>query len=77
MIMSNHNQDEITRLLAQRDELRARIDAINADFRRGLDADSEERAIQLENQEVLDGIARAAAEELQRIESRLAALKQH
>lgn len=67
--------DEVTRLTAQRDALRARIDAIRADFRQGLDADSEERAIQLENREVLEGIARAAADELQRVEKRLAELK--
>lgn len=77
MIMSSHNNDEITRLTAQRDELRARIEAINADFRQRLDTDSEERAIQLENREVLEGIAKAAAEDLQRIETRLAELKGH
>lgn len=74
--MSEDNQsDEVTRLIAQRDALRARIDAIRADFRQGLDADSQERAIQLENREVLEGIARAAADELQRVERRLAELK--
>ncbi len=72
---SNTANDEITRLIAQRDELRARIDAINADFRQRLDTDSEERAIQLENREVLEGIANAAAEELARIDKRLAELK--
>lgn len=75
MIMSSHNNDEITRLTTQRDELRARIEAINADFRQRLDTDSEERAIQLENREVLEAIARAATEDLQRIEARLAELK--
>lgn len=77
MIMSSHNNDEITRLTTQRDELRARIEAINADFRQRLDTDSEERAIQLENREVLEGIAKAAAEDLQRIETRLTELKGH
>lgn len=61
-------------LLAKRDELRARIQAIEADYKSGLDADAEERAQQLENAEVLAGIARAAAEELQAIEDRLAGL---
>ncbi len=62
---------ERTKLSTKRDELRARIDKINADYRNGLDADSEERAQQLENAEVLDGIAKAASEELQRIENLL------
>lgn len=60
-------------LLAKRDELRERLEAIRRDVRSGLDADAEERAIQLENAEVLDGIAKATAEELARIEQQLAA----
>jgi len=63
--------DEKTSLLAKRDELKARIEAINRDYRRGLDADSEERAVQLENAEVLDGIAQAAADQLEEIERKL------
>jgi RNA polymerase-binding transcription factor DksA len=63
------------KLIEERDRLRARLDAIRADIRQGLDADSEERAIQLENREVLDGIARATTEELARIERRLQELK--
>lgn len=66
---------EKARLLVRRDELRARLESIRDDYRQGLDADSEERAIQLENREVLDGIARAATEELQQVEKRLAELK--
>lgn len=61
-------------LLAKRDELRERLEAIRRDVRSGLDADAEERAIQLENAEVLDGIAKATAEELARIEQQLATL---
>lgn len=67
-------QTERDRLLAQRDALRKRLDSIKADYKRGLDPDSEERAVQLENAEVLDGIARAAADELAQIELRLAQL---
>lgn len=70
----NDEQGEIQQLTEKRDELIARLDAIRKDYQQGLDADSEERAIQLENAEVLDGIARAAEEELQRIEARLAEL---
>lgn len=69
--MSN---DEKSLLLAKRDELRERLRQIEADYKRGLDADSEERAQQLENAEVLDGIAKAAAEELAAIEEKLAKL---
>ena len=59
-------------LLEKRDELRARLASIEKDYRQGLDADSEEQAIQLENAEVLAGIGKAAAEELQRVEEQLA-----
>jgi len=65
---------EKEQLMAKRDELRSRLEAIEADYRRGLDADSEERAVQLENAEVLAGIARAIAEELEQIEAQLARL---
>jgi hypothetical protein len=64
-------EEEIARLKLKRDELRGRLENIKNDIGAGLDADSEERAIQLENAEVLDGIANAAAEELQRIQNRL------
>lgn len=58
-------------LLDKREELRQRLEAIKADYRQGLDADSGERAVQLENAEVLEGIARATSEELERIEELL------
>ncbi|MCW8825377.1 MAG: hypothetical protein OQK78_03030 [Gammaproteobacteria bacterium] len=68
MISDEEFEAERTKLINKRDELRARIDKIEADYREGLDADSEERAQQLENAEVLEGIAKAASEELQRID---------
>ena len=61
-------------LISKRDELRSRIEAIKNDFRRGLDSDSGERAVELENAEVLDGIKRAAEEELAQVEAQLARL---
>jgi len=61
-----------SQLIAKRDELRARLKSIEEDYRRGLDADSEERAVQLENAEVLAGIAKAISEELRQIEEQLA-----
>ncbi len=62
------------RLVEKRDELRARLEAIKADIRRGLESDLEERAIQLQNDEVLEGIANATAAELEEVDARLAAL---
>jgi len=68
------SEDRKTELLAKRKDLMDRLDAIKQDYRRGLDADSEERAVQLENAEVLEGIAKAAQAELDRIEKELATL---
>ena len=74
------NQGEIlmstdkAELIKKRDELRQRLDKIEADYRQGLDSDSEEQAIQLENAEVMEGIAKAASEELRAIDQKLAKL---
>lgn len=65
-------EDELQTLRTRRDELRERLEAIEKDYKQGLDADSEERAMQLENAEVLEGIAKATAEELAAVEERLA-----
>lgn len=74
--MAEHKKSQTDKasLLAKRDELRERLEAIRRDVRGGLDADWEEQAVQLENAEVLDGIAKATAEELARIEQLLAKL---
>lgn len=66
--------EQITQLEAERKRLQDRLAAIQADYRHGLEADAEERAQQLENAEVLDGIAKTTAEELSQVEERLAAL---
>jgi len=55
-------------LIEKRNELRQRLDAIRKDFGQGLDKDWEEQAIQLENAEVLDEIARITLEELSKLE---------
>lgn len=65
---------EKAKLIQQRDALRARLQKIESDYRQGLDANSEEQAMQLANAEVQAGIAKAAAEELARIEKKLAEL---
>lgn len=72
--MNQAQQNEKKELIAKRDELRARLDAIEKDYRRGLNSDSEERAVELENAEVLEAIAKSTADELQGIEKRLADL---
>lgn len=71
---NDHTSDK-DRLLKKRDELIARLEAIEKDYRGGLDADSGERAVQLENAEVLEGIAQSTAEELQKIEEQLLTLR--
>jgi len=71
----NTQSDEKAKLIQRRDALKGRLDAIRKDIGRGLDPDSSERAIQLENAEVLDEIARVAQEELEQIETKLAQLR--
>lgn len=61
-------------LLQRRETLRERLDAIKQDYATGLDPDSEERAQQLENAEVLAAIARSTAEELEEVERLLKGL---
>ncbi len=61
-------------LLQRQAELEKRLQAIRDDLRRGLDADSEEQAIQLENLEVLQEINRLAEKELAEVQQSLAKL---
>ena len=58
-------------LLDRKQELVRRLDAIRTDLGRGLAADSQEQAIQLENLEVLQEIQRLASEELRSIDKEL------
>jgi len=67
-VFSGNKQD----LLDKRDELQDRLDRILADIGQGLDPDSSERAVQLENAEVLDEIARVTDEELKKLELQIA-----
>jgi hypothetical protein len=60
-------------LLARKKELMQRLEAIRSDLRRGLAADSEEQAVQLENLQVLQEIHRLADAELRTIEQELRA----
>ncbi len=63
--------DELTQ---NRDELLKRLEAIRKDLRGGLDADSKEQAIQLENMQVLQEIARVTDENLQQINKQISAI---
>lgn len=58
-------------LVAERNRLKSRLKDIKNDYRRGLDSDSGERAVQLENAETLTEIQRVTTEELERIEALL------
>jgi len=59
-------------LLARKSELVTRLEAIRKDLGRGLAADAEEQAIQLENMAVLQEIYRLADAELQAVQTELA-----
>ena len=63
-------------LTEKRDELMKRLADIRRDLRSGLDADSKEQAIELENLEVLQEIARVAEEELGQVNRQIAALEE-
>lgn len=65
---------EITDLKNKKQELEKRLEDIKADYKRGLSADSEEQSIQLENAEVLEGIAKATAAELENVNKRISVL---
>lgn len=67
--------DNIKTLEQRRKELLNRLKAIHRDLGRGLEKDYEEQAIQLENLEVLQEIARVAQAELRKVELELAELK--
>jgi DnaK suppressor protein len=58
-------------LLQQKQELEQRLARINENHRRPLETDSKERALQLENSEVVDALGNEAREELEQIASAL------
>lgn len=64
--------ETIESLMLRRAGLQGRLDAIAADIRSGLDADSGERAVQLENREVLEEIERVTRVELERVQRKIA-----
>jgi RNA polymerase-binding transcription factor DksA len=69
--MSAQHNKTLEELKARKSELEARIDAIRNDLKSGLDPDSEEQAVQLENYEVLMGLLKNAENELGDINEQL------
>lgn len=70
--LSLEKQEQINALKDERKKLRQKLADIEADYRKGLTSDSEDQAVELENADVLAGIAKALSEELTRVEERLA-----
>jgi len=64
------NQEKVE-LLAKKAEFEQRLKKIQTDVASGLSADSEERATELENYDVLIEIARVTEQELESIEKKL------
>ena len=58
-------------LLQKKDELNARLVRIHQNVRRPLDADSKERAKELEDQEVVDALGNEARDELAKVSDAL------
>ena len=58
-------------LLLKKDELTDRLERITANLRRGYEADSKERAKQLEDSEVVDALGNEARVELNKISAAL------
>ena len=59
------------RLETQKSELRGRLDRVKANLRRGFDADSKERAKELEDSEVVDALGNEARVEIAKISEAL------
>ena len=62
-------------LLRKKDELTTRLERITANLRRGYEADSKERAKQLEDSEVVDALGNEARLELSKISAALARME--
>ena len=68
--------DEVKQQLTEKKhELDERLERIRQNHLRSLDADSAERAVQMENFEVVDALGKEASEELRKIEAALRRLE--
>ncbi len=63
--------EELVELKNKKQELTERLEKIKKDLANGLSADSEERAVELENRDVLMEIARVTEEELALINQKI------
>jgi RNA polymerase-binding protein DksA len=74
--MAKHCPDRLrSELLKKKEELTERLERITANLRRGYEADSKERAKQLEDSEVVDALGNEARLELQKITATLARME--
>ena len=74
--MSVARKDELRQLLKNKKlELTTRLERISANLRRGYEADSKERAKQLEDNEVVDALGNEAREELAKISAAMQRLE--
>ena len=74
--MSGGRNDELRQALeSKKSELTTRLDRIHANLRRGYEADSKERAKQLEDNEVVDALGNEARAELVKISAALQRLE--
>ncbi len=69
-------EPSIQKLKEKEQALQSRLDAIYRDYRKGLDADGEERAQQLQNAETLNEIERVTAEELDKVRTAIRTLEE-
>ena len=70
--MANASHNNLReRLEHKKDELTARLERITANLRRGYEADSKERAKQMEDNEVVDALGNEARDELKKIAAAL------
>ncbi len=68
-------ESDMESLLLREAKLQGLLQAIATDIRGGLDPDSEERAVQLENREVLEEIERVTTSELASVRQLIADAK--
>ncbi len=74
--MAKNSRDGLrSELLQKKEELTGRLERITVNLRRGYEADSKERAIQLEDSEVVDALGNEARAELKKISAALAQMK--
>ena len=74
--MAKHCPDSLRRaLLKKKKEVTERLERITANLRRGYEADSKERAKQLEDSEVVDALGNEARLELKKITATLARIE--